>query len=167
VVGPGRRSTTDSLCAQPCATPRTFHWFSNDDGTERVYQEVVDAAWADGRTPHAAAGIIGDVLAKSRRAASGMLRSASDLVPVRLHPMLWELRWRLGRVGEFRMYHAEPGADPDLVALRFHHKDTSGSTQGEIDSVQEGEMDVAQARYERRSTDRWGHTRGCTGCLHP
>ena len=167
MVGPRRRSVTDSLCAQPCATPRSFHWFSSSDGTEHVYQEVVDAAWDDGRTAHAAAGIIGDVLAKARRAASGKLRSASDLVPVRLHPVLWELRWTLGRVGEFRMYHAEPGVDPELVALRFHRKDTSGSTQGEVDSAQESEMDVAQARYQRRAVERWGHTGDCTDCLHP
>ena len=121
-----KRSTSDSLCAQPCSRPRAFHWYFDTATSVHVRQELVALAWSLGLSVHDAAGLVGDVEAKMKRAARGLLRSAEDLVPVRLHPTLWELRWSLS-VGEFRLYHAEPGTRPEMVALRFHQKDTTRS----------------------------------------
>lgn len=163
----GPRRPVDSLCYQPVDAPRSFHYFT--DGTVRVYKEMVDAAYGHDRTSLAAAGLMGDFLGQLRRAAHGELRSGGNnrepVGPVRLNPDIWEIRWKLGRLGEFRLYHAEPDDEPQLVALRFHEKDSSSEDADTIDDLQEDEMRLAGTRYDDGVNNRWGHVKGCRDCL--
>lgn len=158
------RTLSDSLCTQHSDIARSFHRFSI--GGERVQQEIVDAAYAAGGTPTAIADRIGAFLGRMRAAAHGDLpQTKDDLEPVRDDPRLWEIKWKLKKRGEYRLYHAEPGAAPELVALRFHRKDTSGP-QDDIDARQDAEIAVASRRYAEGATSRWGHAAsGCTECL--
>lgn len=161
------RRPSDSLCYQPVDSPRSFHYLTTD--AVSVYREMVDAAWDHGRTPTVAAGLMGDFLAQLRAAAHGELRSGGNnrepVGPVRLNPAVWEIRWKLGKQGEFRLYHAEPNDDPQLVALRFHEKDSSSNDADIIDDLQEQEMGLAATRYGDGVNNRWGHVKGCQDCL--
>ena len=130
--------------------------------------EVVDEAYASTKTMYQAADMIGQVYGRLKAAARGRLPDDSDLFePARRQPMLWEIKWKLGRLGEFRMYHAEPGHDPDLVALRFHRKRTTELSAVEIAELQDQEMDLAAERFVAGEPSRWGHGRSCGDCLHP
>lgn len=159
------RSLADSLCAQPATEPRDFHWFVSEERDLNVYQEVIAVAWDRGRSAVDAAGIVGDVLGKMRAGAKGELRDGSELEPVRRYPPLWEIKWKLGKRGELRLYHAEPGAAPDLVALRFHEKDTSSHDPDRIEALQDAEMDEAERRHDDGVNRRWGHRHPCANCL--
>lgn len=169
-AGRGRsaaRTQSDSVCAKPTETPRSFHFYS--DAECHVRREVVDALHDTGKrlTPMAVADLIGAVWGLMRAAQRGEICDAADLVPVRSAPTLWELRWDFRRAGEYRMYHAEPLTGPDLVALRFHRKDTTPGTQDAIDAQQDREMAKAGKRYGDGKDRLWGHRRRCRDCLDP
>ncbi len=89
------------------------------------------------------------------RARMGKLTEGELLRPVRLDPVVWELR--LGYSGGlYRLYFAEPESDTEiLVALRFHEKSLDG-TDDEIDAAQELEMDEAIDRLAKGEHNRWG-----------
>jgi hypothetical protein len=163
------RMPDDSLCHQPSDTPRSFHYYSSHDGTIHVHREMVDAAWIPGRAMGLAAGMVGDFEARIKFAARGELRSGADgeelVAPVRRDPHVWEIRWKVGRQGEYRLYHAEPTANPQLVALRFHEKDTSSGDADTIDALQEVEMDEAARRYKEGVNRKWGHRKSCADCI--
>jgi hypothetical protein len=145
---------------------RSFHKLVPGDLT--LHREVIDTIAAAGAKGQPAAERVGEVWGLLRAGASGLLRDGSgELEPVRRHPEkgLWELKWSFPRLGEFRMYHVEPRTNPDLVALHFHRKDTTG-TQDEIDGRQDAEMDVAAQRYDDGVNARWGHARKfCSACV--
>lgn len=162
IVG-AKRSLDDSLCGAPVDPPRSFHYCRVSPDTS-VRNEIVDAIWATGRPATVVAGLIGDIHARMRFAARGRLRDGDLLEPVRLDPALWEIKWRMRREGEFRLYHAEPNGDPALVALRFHRKSTEGNADA-IRGAQEEEMTLAGARYAEGAKNSWGHARRCTQCL--
>lgn len=111
----------------------------------------------------------GEIFGQVRRAAAGKLRlgldDADELEPVRRNPDLWEIKWKRGKQGEFRLYHAERGDSPDMVGLRFHAKDTTSNDAGEIARRQNLEMDEAGRRFSDGVTDRWGHTAPCRDCV--
>lgn len=121
--------------------------------------------YSTGRPTVAVAGLIGDVYARMRAAASGELVGFDVLEPVRVHPELWEIKWKPRKLGEFRMYHAEPGGDPELVGLRFHRKDVRSGDRVVIRAAQEAEMALAATRYSDGVSDRWGHERSCRECV--
>jgi hypothetical protein len=160
------RDPYDSLCLQPVDSARSFHYYSPTGGTPTVRQEVVDALYDRARSVVDGAGMVGDVLGRMRAAARGGLANDPDeFEPVRRQPELWEIKWKFRKVGEFRMYHAEPMSDPELVALRFHEKETEGLTPDEIEALQDAEMDLAGDRYEAGENRRWGHSSACGDCL--
>lgn len=148
---------------------RSFHKFVV--GEEDVHREIVDAVHDAGDevrlSDSAKAMRVGDILGRMRIAARGRIALGDkDFIPVRTHPEMWELRWSLRRLGKFRMYHAEPGGDPDLVALRFHRKDDSSGDGAEIDRLQQAEMDRAADRYGDWVKIRWGHVATvCHACV--
>lgn len=160
-----RRKWHDSLCAKPVEVPRSFHFYSDADS--HVRHEIVNTFTATGKPQTAVAGLVGDVYGRMRAAQRGEICDADLLEPIRDVPTLWELKWKLGRLGEYRLYHAEPAADPELVALRFHAKDVSGVTQAIIDEAQDVEIGVAAQRYDDGVKNSWGHRKGCTDCLNP
>jgi hypothetical protein len=163
---PADRDPSDSLCLQPTSAPRAFHHFSASEEARTVRNEIVDELWDRAPTSVAAAALVGDVLGRMKAAASGRLaENVDEFEPVRRQPELWELKWKFKRVGEFRLYHAEPGENPELVALRFHQKETEGLTPEDIQARQNDQMDLAADRYTSGETRRWGHRRGCTDCL--
>ncbi|MFE5293008.1 hypothetical protein ACFQ8T_12575 [Isoptericola sp. NPDC056618] len=161
------RSASDSLCTQPTEHAREFHFHSSPFESTSVRNEIVDALYDAARTPMQAAGLVGDVFGRMRAAGLGHLADDPDeFCPVRSQPELWEMKWKFKRMGEYRLYHAEPGRSPDLVALRFHRKDTDRfASSTEINQRQNVEMELAAARYEAGEDHRWGHTRGCGDCL--
>jgi hypothetical protein len=169
--GEPKRTIADSLCSQPADPPRTLHRYVAPDKGDDVSHEVYLAAWAQKKaTVYTAASFIGDVNARLRVAARGQLRDADNLEPVRLDPLLWEIKWRSGRTRHHRMYHAEPGStgdEPAIVALRFHLKDVSSANQDTIDALQDAEMEIASERYADGVKKKWGHKRDCAGCLDP
>lgn len=168
--GDNRRGR-DSLCTQPVVVPRSFHRL-NVDGDD-VQGEVVAALYAarDEASPRmsddALAQRIGEVLGRMRSAAKGNVPDNPRIVePVRRNPDLWELKWDFAKLGKFRMYHAEPGSNPDMVALRFHLKDTSSKDDDVVERLQNAEMDTAGERFTSGVKSRWGHVqRGCTHCV--
>ena len=158
------RTRSESLCTQCVDLPRTFHRMSSNGVT--LQREIVDALHETGVPLARAASLVGDVLGRMRAAARGELPDDSDEVdPVRAQPALWEIRWHFGGVGEFRMYHAEPGGVPDMVALRFHRKDTSSDDSKSITRLQNIEIDTAASRYEAGVNFRWGHRKRCAECV--
>lgn len=171
--GKSGRTIDISLCATPADPAHCLHFYSAPGVAGAapcdVNREIVDAAWAqDKATAYTAASFIGDVMARLRAAARGELRDADNLEPVRLDPVLWEIKWRESSTRGHRMYHAEPGATgagPAIVALRFHRKDTSSGDQATIDAMQEAEMEVASRRYVDGMKMKWGHRKPCTKCL--
>jgi hypothetical protein len=148
---------------------RSFHRYAV--GSADVQREIVDAVHDAGeqlRLSDSAKAIrVGEILGRMRNAARGRIALGDkDLVPVRTHPELWELRWSLGKLGKFRMYHAEPGSDPDLVALRFHRKNDSSNDAVEIHRLQQEEIDEAAKRYGDGVKIRWGHVvTVCRACV--
>ena len=117
-----------------------------------------------------------------KEASLGVLRSGAEdkdapLEPVRRNPDLWEIRWApkpagRRRLGEFRMYHAEPGGNPDIVALRFHRKETfpalnRNEQDQAIEDTQDAEIDEAGKRHRVGEPNRWGHTTRCVTCVEP
>lgn len=160
------RDPSDSLCLKPSSSQRSFHHFETADGSANVRREIVDTLWDRAKTMVQAAGLVGDVEGRMRAAARGQLADNRDeFEPVKTQPELWELKWKFRRVGEFRLYHAEPAANPDMVALRFHEKQTEGLTADEIEAEQDREMEVAADRFRTGESRRWGHRPGCQHCL--
>lgn len=163
------RARSESLCTQPSDAMRSFHKFSV--GVDDVQREIVDAVHDAGDkvrlSDSAKAMRVGDIIGRMRNAARGRIALGDkDLVPVRTHPELWELRWSLRKLGKFRMYHAEPGGEPDLVALRFHRKDDSSNDVAEIHRLQQEEIDEATKRYGDGVKIRWGHVvTVCRACV--
>src|SRR5665647_2330987 len=165
--GPQRgRSPIPSARSRPRRPGRSTFY---SDAECHVRREVVDALHDTGKrlTPMAVADLIGAVWGLMRAAQRGEICDAADLVPVRSAPTLWELRWDFRKAGEYWMYHAEPLTGPDLVALRFHRKDTTPGTQDAIDAQQDREMAKAGKRYGDGKDRLWGHRRRCRDCLDP
>lgn len=162
--GRDRRTPADSLAVVPIDRGRSFHLFSH--GGVRLRAEIVDAVYAAGKPPVATAMMLGEVWARVRAAARGRLVDSDRLSPIRSRPDLWELRWSFRRVGEFRMYHAEPGARPALVGLVFHRKDVDGLDDDQVRAAQQSWMDRAAERHRHGADERWGHVpRRCPECL--
>lgn len=153
------------MCTQHVDQMRSFHKLSVGD--EDLHAEVTAAIYATGAKGQAAAIRAGEVWGRVRNAAKGLLPvDDKGLVPVRRNPDLWELKWKLGRLGQFRMYHAEPGGDPAMVGLVFHRKDVPGADADEIEQLQNREMDRAGKLYGEWVNVLWGHqSKCCTHCV--
>ena len=168
--GQDRREASASLCVQPCEHPRGFHLLVDPQRAIRVRNEIAEAVDATESTMHRRVVLEGEILGQLRRAAEGKLRLGLEdgdvLEPVRRNPDLWEIKWKKGKRGELRLYHAEPGADPSFVGLRFHRKSTAGNAAA-IAAAQNDEMDEAGRRYADGVKVRWGHATDCADCLHP
>lgn len=148
-VGSGRVPRT----ANPAGAPYTWQDHVEGDG-ERVTENELDACLQAGCRTQADYDIcIEQVAARKRRAAAGKLHPPDDeeATPVRIEPLLWEIRWDFG--GRLlRLYHAEPRVAPRaLLALVYHWKRTTGMTQPAIDAEQEDQMLEAGRRYRRSS----------------
>ena len=141
------RAIAKSRCCTPGGAP--YHWcdYVERDGT-RVVENELDESLQDGcATQYEYEVRRGEIEALKARASGGELASEDEILPVRRHPLLWELRWHFGG-RPFRLYHSEPRAFPRLLlALKYHWKWTDGS-QEEIDRRQESEMDEAAGRHE-------------------
>lgn len=161
----GVEPETLSLCLQPNGF-REFHFCALDE-TRTVRDEIVATIAPIARTAMDEAHLIGEVLGRMRTAARGETPSTRDeFEPVRRYPgVLFELKWRFRRRGEYRMYHSEPGSNPDLVALHFHQKVIESLTDQEIEDAQETAMDLAEDRRKDKKTRRWGHVSACRHCL--
>lgn len=163
-----RRTAADSLCTRPCDPPRAFHFFVDGRRARSVRAEIEQAVSQTKGSMIDRAALHGEIFGQVRRAAAGKLRLGLDdgdlLEPVRRNPDLWEIKWKRGKRGEFRLYHAEPGNAPDLVGLRFHAKDTSSNDADQIERLQNAEMDEAGRRFVDGLKDRWGHAPGCHDC---
>ena len=141
------RAIEQSRCCDPAGAP--FHWddYQERDGTRAVENELDDALQDDCETQYEYELRRGEIEALKARASAGELSSEDEIVPVRRHPLLWELRWEFGG-RPFRLYHGEPKVYPRLLlALRYHWKRTDES-QDEIEARQEEHMDVAAGRHD-------------------
>ncbi len=129
-----------------------------------MHAEIMDVIGRLGMGPVRTAALKGEVNARMKAAASGRLRGADELEPVRTQPELWEIKWKEKKNVQLRLYHAEPGRSPDLVALHFHCKDVSD--QDRIKERQEAAMQVAADRHYEGAPRVWGHRkRDCRHCL--
>lgn len=120
-----------------------------EPGGERLAENELDECLQRGcRTQADYDMCVEEVAARKRRASAGRLQPPHAATPVRIVPLLWEIRWDFdGRL--LRLYHAEPRRAPQvLLALLYHWKDTSGS-QAAIDAAQDAEMLRAGDRYAR------------------
>lgn len=95
-------------------------------------------------------------------AAAGKIGRYDDrtFTPVRLHPLLFELKWHFrvsgGKRREVRQYHAEPSSNPlHLIALHKHLKATKG-TKKQIRDAQDLEISQAEFRHRIGETGSWG-----------
>lgn len=157
-----------SLCQIPTTDFRCFH-YAKLGSKESVEDEILAVVRPLAKTPLDEISIVGNIRGRLRNAARGQLpENQEDVIePVRLHPELWEIKWKLKPKSLLRMYHVEPDGKPELVALRFHLKVTDNLTDKQIEDLQDKEMDVAHDRASDGEPNRWGHKRGCTGCLLP
>lgn len=126
---------------------------------------MIAALTAPKQTATALAHLVGEVLGRIRAAMDGMLADGDLLEPVQMDPLLWEVKWKLKKQGEFRLYHAEPLTNPDFVALRFHQKDVSSRDDKTIRALQNVEIAAAGQRHQDGLPASWGHRRGCANCL--
>lgn len=159
---------TRSLCQIATTDFRTFH-YANLGADRTVHNEILDVVAPLVKTAEAEIGILGDVYGRLRNAARGRLPQHKDEViePVRRHPELWEIKWKLTPRRLLRMYHVEPVGPPEVVALRFHLKATGSLTAEQIKDLQEEEMDLAHTRASDGAASRWGHKPKCSDCLLP
>lgn len=96
-----------------------------------------------------------ELYAVLERARMGRLTEGDLLQPVRLDPVVWELRFSF-TAGVYRLYFGEPQSNAEvLVGLRFHLKDLEG-TEEDIRAAQESEMELASERLSTGENDRWG-----------
>lgn len=159
---------TKSLCQIPTTEFRCFH-YARLESQESVETEILAVVRPLAKTALDEIWMMGEIRGRLRNAARGRLpENRKDVIePVRLHPALWEIKWKLKPKRLLRMYHVEPGGQPELVALRFHQKLTKDLTDQQVQELQEEEMDVAHARVLGGQSSSWGHKRKCTGCLLP
>lgn len=111
--------------------------------------------------------VVGEILGRIETAARGRLLAGNrdEFEAVRQNPGLWEHKWKKTRLGEFRLYHAEPATEPGLVLLRFHRKELEPRDGLDIDKLQERCMDEAQDRYDDGADSAWGHVEtACAQC---
>jgi hypothetical protein len=181
--GPGgkpprsRAARRKSRCQVPQAPdePYTWHFHSETAQGDDVWREMVlaiDAAVAAHDRPgldraSVVNGLIGDVRGLLRQAAKGRLREGSDLKPIRLDPVLWELRWDFKKFGRMRQYHAEPAANPTLlVALHFHKKVECDDAKA-TEAAQDDAIKTASRRYADGVKYAGVHPVGCPDCREP
>jgi len=138
-----------------------------------VKQEIMDAVGNAKGSDLERARLQGLIFGQLMTAAIGELRLGLEdgevLEPIRRNPELWEIKWKYGKgktKAEYRLYHAEPGRTPPLVGLRFHQKETTGSS-ADIEDAQNAEIDKAGKRFRDGAPRAWGHTRNCTNCVTP
>lgn len=163
-----------SLCTQLRTKALSLHWATVEGATVRA--EMVDAIYAAvppkgsrnaARLRHLRLHLVSEVRAHLRSAANGRLPvgEPEQFEPVRRDPELWEHKWKRTKLGEFRLYHAEPDAGPDVVLLRFHRKEIEERDGFTVEDLQDAQMDIATARYAADAERAWGHSRRrCTSC---
>lgn len=96
-----------------------------------------------------------ELYAVLERARMGRLTEGDLLQPVRLDPVVWELRFSF-TAGVYRLYFGEPQSDTEaLVGLRFHLKKLEGTAE-EIQAAQDIEMELASERLSTGESNRWG-----------
>jgi len=142
-----------SRCESARSVPLDWHNYQATDRTQVVAAEI-DQCYV-GLTPIEK--VMRQVELRERLvdAASGTLTRGSKLKKVRSQPDLWEIRWKFDGV-PWRMYHAEPPSEPNLLlALKFHRKVVSG-TQFSIRRKQNRQMSEAAERYKSGQGYRWG-----------
>ena len=96
-----------------------------------------------------------ELFAVLEEARMGQLSKRDLLQPIRLDPLMWELRFSF-TAGVYRLYFGEPAEYPGvLVATRFHLKQTEG-TDLEVTAAQDAEMALAAERFNGGIATRWG-----------
>lgn len=90
------------------------------------------------------------------RAAEGRLVRPRELIPVRGQSEVWEIRWIFQNGDHFRMYHAEPESDPDLLLALLFHKKEFANIDSETIRMQNLKMREAASRFFEGRRVRWG-----------
>jgi len=142
-----------SRCETPRVTPLDWHYFHTADGIRVVAAEIVHCF--EGLAPAEKKMRQVELRERLADAASGTLICGDKLDAVWSQPDLWEIRWQFDGA-PWRMYHAEPIGEPNiLLALKFHEKSIVGS-QSRIRREQNREMQNAAVRYSAGQSYRWG-----------
>jgi len=142
-----------SRCETLRITPLDWHYFHAADGTKVVTAEIVRCF--DGLAPAEKTMRQVELRERLADAANGTLTRGDKLDKVGSQPDLWEIRWQFNGA-PWRMYHAEPIREPNmLLALKFHEKRIMG-TQFCIRQEQNREMQDAAVRYRAGQSYRWG-----------
>lgn len=141
--------------ASACCQPRMFplRWLAYGERHSQVVDGEIDAAFSEAPTQKLLTAWYGDFEDVLARAARGELVDGDgddrpEIKPVRLDPLIWELRWSF-RGRPLRLYFAQIGQPVSgLLALRVHWKSLDG-TQDHIDAAQEQEMTIASNRLRK------------------